>query len=165
MIVGNCWCRRHSSRLHGPLLVKIKPPRQCCPVHVVNGVLRGQEVLIADVVDEEPLAICCICSWFSQKNWLWIPFPVREIKILPIEISLLFWPVGTLSLGGMDWYGRTETFHSVLKQILSYPRPSEMGCPRKPTLRYHTTRHRRALSDFHLLFCFTSCWFMFLCHP
>ena len=72
-------------------------------------------------------------------------YPVRKMKILPLEISLIFWPLGTLPLRGMDGYGRPETLHSVLNQVHSYLGPSEMGCPRKPALRYQTIRHRRAM--------------------
>lgn len=70
-------------------------------------------------------------------------YPARKIKILPLEISLIFWPFGTLTLRGMDGYGRPETFCSVLSQVHSWP--SEMGCPRKPALRYHMIRHRRIM--------------------
>lgn len=72
-------------------------------------------------------------------------YPVRKIKILPLEISLVFWPSGSPPLRGMDGCGRPETFHSVLNHVHSYLRPSEMGCPRKPALRYHMIRHRRAM--------------------
>lgn len=43
-------------------------------------------------------------------------YPAGKIKFSPLEISLMFWPLGVLPLRGMDGYG-SQRLYSVSDQI------------------------------------------------
>lgn len=49
-------------------------------------------------------------------------YPVGKIKLLPLEISLIFLPLGTLPVREMDGYGN-QRLHSVLNEVHSYLGP------------------------------------------